>query len=258
MIFLDLTKRIYNFLQRLFRLFSYLIIAPKLFTTILNVITKYFISSLVINRYVGKKFLNNKNDFIKFCNNELVFDQRDLFSNNIPSWLYIFEKFSLQNKALEFLEIGSFEGRSSYFILSNLKKIHLTCVDTFKPFHELQDNNHAKFNNVFENFKKNTLKFSERLTIEEKKSSDFFFKNKKEFDLIYIDGSHEYEDVKNDADAAFKIIKNNGIIIFDDFLWGFKQNMKSSITYAIIEFLHKNKKNLKILYSNYQIIVKKV
>ena len=86
----------------------------------------------------------------------------------------------------------------------------------------------------------------------------FFFKNKKEFDLIYIDGSHEYEDVKNDAEAAFKIIKNNGIIIFDDFLWHIKQNMKSSITYAIIEFLHKNKKNLKILYSNYQIIVKKV
>ncbi len=258
MIFLDLAKRIYNFLQRLLRLFSYLIIAPKLFTTILNIIIKYFISSLVINRYIGKKFLNNKNDFIKFCNNELVFDQRDLFSNNIPSWLHIFEKFSLKNKELEFLEIGSFEGRSSCFILRNLKKIHLTCVDTFKPLHELQDNNNAKFDRVFENFKKNTFGFSERLTIEKQKSSDFFLKNRKQFDLMFIDGSHEYEDVKNDAEAAFKIIKNNGIIIFDDFLWHYKQNMKSSITFAIIEFLHKNKKNLKILYSNYQIMVKKV
>ena len=258
MIFFDLVKRIYNYLQRLFRLFSYFIIAPKLFTTILHVIIKYFISSLLINRYIGIKFSNNKNDFIKFCNNKLFFDQRDLFSNNIPSWLYIFEKFSLKNKELEFLEIGSFEGRTSCFFLSNFKKIHLTCVDTFKPFHELQDNNDAKFNNVFENFKKNTLGFSERLTIEKEKSSVFFIKNKKEFDLIYIDGSHEYEDVKNDAEAAFKIIKNNGIIIFDDFLWHIKQNMKSSITYAIIEFLHKNKKNLKILHSNYQIIVQKV
>ena len=102
--------------------------------------------------------------------------------------------------------------------------------------------------------KKNTLKFSERLTIIKNKSSDFFLNNVKEFDLIFIDGSHEYEDVKNDAEAALKVAKNKGIIIFDDFLWG----LKSSITLALIEFLHKHKKNIKILYVNYQIIVQKV
>ena len=68
----------------------------------------------------------------------------------------------------------------------------------------------------------------------------------------------EYVDVKKDADEAFKIIKKDGIIIFDDFLWHYSQNLKKSITYAILEFLYKNRKNLKILYSNYQIIVQKI
>ena len=77
-------------------------------------------------------------------------------------------------------------------------------------------------------------------------------------DFIYVDGSHEYVDVKKDADEAFKIIKKDGIIIFDDFLWQYKQNLKKSITYAIIEFLYEKRKNLKILYSNYQIIVQKI
>ena len=43
--------------------------------------------------------------------------------------------------------------------------------------------------------------------------------NKKNFDFIYVDGSHEYVDVKKDADEAFKIIKK-GIIIFDDDFYG--------------------------------------
>ena len=68
----------------------------------------------------------------------------------------------------------------------------------------------------------------------------------------------EYVDVKKDADEAFKFIKKNGIIIFDDFLWQYKQNLKKSITHAIIEFLYEKRKNLKILYSNYQIIVQKI
>ena len=35
-----------------------------------------------------------------------------------------------------------------------------------------------------------------------------------------------------------KLLKKDGIIIFDDFLWQHKQNLKKSITYAIIEFLY--------------------
>ena len=42
------------------------------------------------------------------------------------------------NKKIDALEIGSYEGRSSNFLLKTLENMHLTCVDTFEPFHELQ------------------------------------------------------------------------------------------------------------------------
>ena len=58
------------------------------------------------------------------------------------------------NKKIDALEIGSYEGRSSNF-LKTLENMHLTCVDTFEPFHELQEKNNEKFKKkVLENFQK--------------------------------------------------------------------------------------------------------
>lgn len=36
------------------------------------------------------------------------------------------------------------------------------------------------------------------------------------WDLIYIDGSHEYEDVKLDVDAAYLGLRTNGLMVLDD------------------------------------------
>ena len=40
------------------------------------------------------------------------------------------------------------------------------------------------------------------------------------FDIIYIDGNHEPEYVLEDAVLSFRKLKNNGIMIFDDYGWG--------------------------------------
>ena len=37
------------------------------------------------------------------------------------------------------------------------------------------------------------------------------------FDVIYIDGNHRYAGVKKDADAALRLIKYDGIIVFNDY-----------------------------------------
>ena len=39
------------------------------------------------------------------------------------------------------------------------------------------------------------------------------------FDFIYIDGSHQAADVITDAVLAFDLLRENGIIAFDDYLW---------------------------------------
>ena len=44
------------------------------------------------------------------------------------------------------------------------------------------------------------------------------------FDFIYVDGSHQGPDVLFDAVMAFKLLRKNGIIAFDDYLW-FERNL---------------------------------
>lgn len=48
------------------------------------------------------------------------------------------------------------------------------------------------------------------------------------FDFIYVDGSHEAPDVLFDAILAHKLVKNNGIIAFDDYLWSPEENGKQN------------------------------
>ena len=50
------------------------------------------------------------------------------------------------------------------------------------------------------------------------------------FDFIYVDGSHEAPDVLFDAILAHKLVKNNGIIAFDDYLWAQKKMENKTTT----------------------------
>ena len=49
-------------------------------------------------------------------------------------------------------------------------------------------------------------------------SDNFFSKNKLRFDCIFIDGLHEYDQVKKDILNSIKILNKNGIIIVHDCL----------------------------------------
>lgn len=49
-------------------------------------------------------------------------------------------------------------------------------------------------------------------------SDEFFNQNEKFFDLIFIDGLHEYEQCKRDLLNSIKFLKQDGIIVFHDFI----------------------------------------
>ena len=51
-----------------------------------------------------------------------------------------------------------------------------------------------------------------------KTSDDFFEKNIKKFDIIFIDGLHEYEQIKKDIINSIKFLKNGGTILCHDSL----------------------------------------
>ncbi len=204
------------------------------------------------NRYLIKKFNTKLNvtidDYLSqsfVTHNEKT---KKWFIHNIVYILSMIEEFDLNSIKNEILEIGSYEGNSSLFFLKNIKDSNITCVDIWSDdFTSGNKNRKLKFTEIKKNFDINLLPFKDRLTVHKITSNEFFKINKNKFDLIYIDGSHVFEDVLNDGNNSIKILNHNGLIIFDDFL-------KDEVFVAILEFYKKNKKNLKVEYIYHQAI----
>ena len=243
-----------SFLYDIFSKYNIIFKATYNKSFILSLILFYkLILSEILLRNLQKRFYQDslKDSYIKNC----VFDYDDWFSGNIPIWSFFFKKYNLIEKNLNYLEIGSFEGRSSVFILKNLKKISCQFVDTFQGSEE-----HSKinFSKVFENFKKNVEPFKDQIVINKMNSNEFFKTNRTYFDLIYVDGSHFSENVYKDAINSFTFLNKNGLIIFDDFIWTYYNQINDNPIGGLIPFLKKSFRKIKILYVNFQLIIKKI
>lgn len=146
-----------------------------------------------------------------------------------------FENFILHSKPLKILEIGSYEGAASSYLIEHLghqEGFELHCIDTWEGGIEHGEGGVAetdmqivemRFNH---NIKVAKSKFSEEVTVHKHKmTSDqglvkLLAEGKKNyFDFIYVDGSHQPQDVLIDAVLAFKLVRVGGIIGFDDYLW---------------------------------------
>lgn len=163
----------------------------------------------------------------------------------------------IYNNGGNVLEIGSFEGLSSnilYEILIKSTNNTLTCVDPFpiiKPFKSIcLISNNNKIINTYDNFIKNTLHMNNNLIIIKDYSYNCKFQENKYF-FIYIDGNHDLNSVYNDAIMAFKSIKNNGIILFDDYMI---KNQDTKI--GIDKFLEEKNNSIEIIYKSYQLAIK--
>ena len=72
------------------------------------------------------------------------------------------------------------------------------------------------------------------------------------FDMIYIDGSHQAADVLFDAVVSFELLKEMGVLIFDDYLWHEKDmpdgiDVLRSPKIAIDSFLNIYARKIKII-----------
>jgi hypothetical protein len=191
------------------------------------------------------KLENQKNIFKNY-----QFDYDDWFSSNINVWKYYLTPL----KEIKYLEIGSFEGRSACFVgeLDNVKEI--TCVDTFEGSDEHNDIN---FDLVFKNCSENLNKLKIQSNLIKDTSHNFFKNNNKTFNVIYIDGSHFYDNVKKDFINSLNCLEENGILICDDFFWFFYEKIEQNPILAILECYSDNEKDLDVLFINHQIIFKK-
>lgn len=212
---------------------------------------KYFFHSVSI--FLLRCILNRKikKDFNKYIKKKLTLSF-NWFGQNSQIWIHFFRKFNLEDKKINILEIGTFEGLSASFFLKYLKKSKLTAVDSLD-----------KKTLFYKNFIKNKKKLK-NFKFYNLSSSEFFKKNNKyKFDIIYVDGAHDKNSVFNDAKESFKILKKNGILIFDDMLYDYKnKNNKNKyiesdcVIGGILLFLS-NFRNTEILYAGHQLIVRK-
>ena len=214
------------------------------------------IPKIIYGYYFYNKEINSfkKEDINTFFNSKYKFDYDSDFTTYFLFWKNIINKIS----KIKYLEIGSFEGRSASFIkeLSNLES--LIAVDTFEGSDELKNIDYKK---VYENFKYNlNLEGAGNANINFMKdnSDNFFNKNKSYYNLIYIDGSHHYEQVKKDFINSFNFLENNGYIICDDFMWFYYDKIELNPMKAILDCYELYKDRLSIEFVNYQIIFKKI
>jgi predicted O-methyltransferase YrrM len=182
----------------------------------------------------------------------------DWFSAKIPFWLHTFHKLDLLQKELDVLEIGSWEGMSSCFILKTLPSARLTSVDTWQGSFEHEglvalDTIEAKFDG-------NTAPYRDRLTKCKQSSLAFFGSSPLEprFDLIHVDGSHHCDDVLADAVQSYARLKVGGVMILDDFFWRDYEHRHDNPAAAINAFLRLKAGTYEFVLVYYQVILRKV
>ncbi len=197
-----------------------------------------------------KKYLRNLH--IKYLKSKNI--TTDFFSINAYYW----KKFLVTlPENFKYLEIGSLEGNSALFIVNNFKVAKVTCVDIWedKNFKEVQEKN-------FNNFKINMNEFSNLVEIFKGTSDNFFLNQEEKFDVIYIDGSHEADQVYKDIKNSWNILNINGILICDDYFYGnIYKNPDNVPSIAINKFVNELLENNSVgilCVNNSQIFLKKI
>lgn len=179
----------------------------------------------------------------------------DYFSLNAYYWDLIINK---NFKEFSYLEIGSWEGNSALYILKNFTTKKVVCVDIWDLYDDKYKEEHLK---RFENFNYNLKEFEKKFTFFKNTSDKFFEINKERFDLIYIDGSHDAQQVYKDICNSWAYLNHNGIIVCDDYFYGNISSDKNENVPAlsINRFLRENKDMIQIIcVNNTQIFFKKI
>ena len=126
---------------------------------------------------------------------------------------------------LNFLEIGSCEGQSTLWFIKKIlthESSKITCIDPHfeNDWYNKSDNEYREKTDktTFEIFKKNILeKYSEKITYFRKKSWEVLPFLKDKFDVIYVDGCHDFANVYVDTRLSSDLLKKDGIVMFDDY-----------------------------------------
>lgn len=163
-------------------------------------------------------------------------EKYDLVENNLSGEHPVFENVILKTKPKLIIEVGTWLGGSAFTMCEIVKKYNfdckIICVDTWLGGLEFRTN-HDLFKGmmlvngypqVYYQFLANVIKkgyqdiiipFPMTSTI----AANYFKHHKIQADLIYVDGSHDVQDVFQDLNSYWDVVRDGGILFGDDADW---------------------------------------
>ena len=149
------------------------------------------------------------------------------FFQNIQGWFIYAPVYDtavqLAEDGAHFVEVGSWRGRSTAYMAVNIvnsgKKIKFDAVDTWRGSDEPEHKNDPAIINdtLYQEFLTNMEPVKDIVNPIRATSMEAVKQYADEsLDFVLIDGSHEYEDVKNDINEWMKKVKSGGMIAGDD------------------------------------------
>jgi len=123
-----------------------------------------------------------------------------------------------------FVEVGSWKGRSAAFlgveIINSGKPIKLYCVDTWKGSLEHQGLDCIKNDSLYHEFIINTKSIDSVIIPVRMPSLEAAMQfEDNSIDFVFLDASHEYEDIKADIEAWYPKVKPGGLFAGHDYGW---------------------------------------
>jgi hypothetical protein len=173
---------------------------------------------------------------------------------------------------LRFLEIGSYQGRAAVWLLENIlthNSSSITCIDTFEGSVEHHEHFKDDIKNLFETFSHNMSRFGDKVKVMKNRSqvalkhlsicgANLNKGDDGQFDFVYIDGDHRASSVMEDAVLSLPLLKQGGLMIFDDYLWTCSKKDIDDPKPAIDAFIHLYADKIKVLFINQQVIIRKL
>ena len=161
---------------------------------------------------------------------------------------------------IRYLEIGAFYGANLISVANSYASHPDSQLYVIDPWVDYEDYPEYKGQQItiYDTFLQNIEQsgHSEKIIIKRGYSNEqLLLLEDDSFDIIYIDGNHEPEYVLEDAVLSFRKLKQNGIMIFDDYGWGGPDLTQRGID-AFLSGYHKRIQRIGMRES--QVFIKKI